>query len=168
MCTVNAEYLFLCVFCLWLSRVWEAGQSHSASVSASLSTSLKHLMLTKGSCLPSLERDSSMKRTLFMSGAVRIMKLTDGIKSARSALRAPVKRALGRYASHYLFLSAGGVRDHISICSKSFYFSCTVSLFSFTPPKMYFQGFFWYMLLFVLSDHCSPPARSKLILAELN
>lgn len=88
MCAVNAEYFFLCVFCLCLSRVWEPGQSHSASVSASPSTSLKHLMLTKGSCLPSLERDSWMKRTLSMSGAVRIKKLTDVIKSAKSALRA--------------------------------------------------------------------------------
>lgn len=56
------------------------------------------------------------------------------------------------------------VRDHISICSKSFYFSWLYCLFSFTPWKIYLQGFFWYMLLFVLSDYCSPTARSKLIL----
>lgn len=89
MCAVNAVYFFLYVFCLWISRVWEPGQSHSVSVSASLSTSLKHLTLTKGSCLPPLERDSWMKRPLSMSGAVRKKKkLADGIKSAKSALRA--------------------------------------------------------------------------------
>lgn len=63
-------------------------------LSASLSTSLKHLMLTKGSCLPPLERDSWMKRLLSMSGAVWKKKLADGIKSAKSALRAKQGKGL--------------------------------------------------------------------------
>lgn len=47
MCAVSAEYFFLCVLCLWLTGVWELGRATNPSMSASLFTSLKHLMLTK-------------------------------------------------------------------------------------------------------------------------
>jgi len=46
-----------------------------------------------------------------------------------------MKHALDRYASHYLFLHASGVRDHIFIYSESFY------LFQLAVLSLYFIFF---------------------------
>lgn len=74
--------------------------------------------------------------------------------------------ALDRYASHYLFLYASGVRCPISICSESFYFSWLYTLcIIFYTVKNIFTGFLLAHSAFVLSDYCkqSPTARSKLL-----